>query len=283
VIPFMKYYSKNLIYIISTIALLFLCGNSISLAQSHQTKPSDDIRQINLLLKKINSVEDTDTKTAFLLIEQVKILCARQKIDTLTAKADVEEGFCNFYAGNYKRAAVIFDSSAFFWKKHNLLNYAKSLNDKATALMYNCDYHKSLITFFECLDMDKAIHNKMFMGKVLNNMGNDYLSIGDADNAILYEKRSLIYKLAIKDSASLPRSYGNLGNAFDLKEMIDSAIFYERRSYDLYALVHDKEGMAISLGNIGNEFKKKKNIDSAVNYLQTAFNMAKNMSNAEIK
>jgi two-component system NarL family sensor kinase len=282
-IIFMKYYSNNLLYIISTIAILLLLGNNVSFAQSHQIKPADEIKEINRLLKKINSVEDTDTKTAFLLIKQVKTLCARQKIDTLTAKAYVEEGFCNFYAGNYKRAAVIFDTSASLWKKHSLLNYAKSLNDKGTALMYNCDYHKSLITFFECLDMDKYIHNKRFMGKVLNNMGDAYQSIGDADNAILYEKRSLIYKLAIKDSASLPRSYGNLGNAFDLKEMIDSAIFYERKSYDLYALVHDNEGMAISLGNIGNEFKKKKNADSAVNYLQRAFDMAKNISNVEIK
>ena len=282
-IIFMKYYSVSLLYIISGIAILLLFGRDAAFSQSHPIKPADDIRKINLLLKEINSVEDTDTKTAFLLIKQVKILCAKQKIDTLTAKAYVEEGFCNFYAGNYKRAALIFDSSAFFWKKHNLLNYAKSLNDKATALMYNCDYHKSLITFFECLDLDKYIHNKLFMGKVLNNMGNDYESIGDADNAILYEKRSLVYKLAIKDLASLPRSYGNLGNAFDLKEMIDSAIFYERRSYNLYALVHDKEGMAICLGNIGNEFKKKKIIDSAVSYLRTAFNMAKNISNVEIK
>jgi two-component system NarL family sensor kinase len=279
----MKYYSNNLPGIISTIAVMLLCCNNVLLAQAPKTKPSDNIRQINLLLNKISSIEDSDTKTAFLLIKQVKILCAEQKIDTLTAKAYVEEGFCNFYAGNYKRAAIIFDSSAFYWKKHNLLAYAKSLNDKATALMYNCDYHKSLITFFECLDLDKYVHNKLFMGKVLNNMGNDYESIGDADNAILYEKRSLVYKLAIKDSASLPRSYGNLGNAFDLKEMIDSAIFYERKSYNLYALVHDKEGMAISLGNIGNEFKKKKNIDSAISYLQTAFDMTKNMSNAEIK
>ena len=140
------------------------------------------------------------------MIGQVKKLCAIAGVDTLMAKAYLEEGFCNFYAGNYKRSALLFDSSAYLWKKFDHLNYFKAVNDKATALMYNSEYHKALLAFFECMGMDKYVRDKKLTGKVLNNIGLVYESIGDADNAIFYEKKSLVYKRGTNDSLSLART-----------------------------------------------------------------------------
>jgi len=208
-------------------------------------------------------------------------LCAIVKIDTLNARAWDEEGFCNFYAGNYKKSALLFDSAAFIWKKVNRVSYCKSLNDKANALMYNSEYHKALLTFFECLDISNEIHDKKLTGKLFNNIGLVYESIGDPDNALLYEKKSLVYKFAAKDTLSIARTYGNIGNAFDLKELPDSAIFYEKRSYKLYALESDKEGMSNSLGDIGAMYYKKHIIDSAISYMLRALPIALKLSSAE--
>ena len=197
------------------------------------------------------------------------------------AKAFDAEGFCNFYAGNYKRSAMAFDSAALIWKKANRLSYFKSLNDEANALMYHSEYHKALLAFFECLTITNELGDKTSTGKVLNNIGLVYESIGDADKAIFYEKRSLAYKMMSKDALSLARTYGNIGEAFSNKEMPDSAILYEQLSYKLYRSKNDKGGMAIALGDIGNMYKKKNKIDSAISYLTRAVAISQKLSNAE--
>jgi len=274
----MKFLKPRVIFSSILMIMLFFGGIHRAYPQSNQVS---DISHIKKLLATIDSLETTDTKAAFVLIARVKKLCTTVNIDTLKAKVYSTEGFCNFYAGNYKRSALVFDSSAYLWKKVNHLNYFKALNDKATALMYNSEYNKALLTFFECMDMSKGIHNKILIGMVLNNIGLVYESIGDADNAIVYEKRSLPYKLAAKDTLSMARTYGNIGDAFSDKEKPDSAIMYEKLALKLYSSVHDKAGMSIALGDIGNTYLKKKMLDSAITYLLRGVAISQKLSNAE--
>lgn len=263
------------------IAALVISNVFTLCAQTSQARQADNARQIKRLILKIEEVEDTDTKAAFLLIAEAKKLCAIARIDTLTAKIYNEEGFCSFYAGNYKRSALTFDSSAYLWKKYSRLNYFKAINDKATALMFNSEYHKALLAFFECMGMNKYVNDKKLTGKVLNNIGLVYESINDPDNAIRYEKQSLAYKAGTHDSLSLARTYGNIGDAFANKEMPDSAIMYEQHSYKLYFLAHDKVGISIALGDIGNMYRKKHLVDSAISYLLRAAAIAQKLSYAE--
>jgi two-component system NarL family sensor kinase len=276
-----KYPVPALLFSCLAIAMLFTYNVNGVFGQTSPKKSTGDIKQINQLLARISDVEDTDTKAAFVLINQVKALCAKANIDTLKAKVYDEEGFCNFYAGNYKRAVVVFDSAAILWKKTNRLQYFKALNDKATALMYNSEYHKSLLVFFECMRMDKYISNKKVVGKVLNNIGLVYESIEDPDNAIYYEKKSLVYKLPSKDALSLASTYGNIGDAFLNKGVLDSAIIYEQHSYRLYLSKQDKAGLAISLGDIGNMYYKKQQLDSSLYYLLKAVAISQKLSNVE--
>lgn len=276
-----KYPIPALLFSCLAIAMLFAYNVNGVFAQTSPKKNTGDIKQINLLLTRISGVEDTDTKTAFVLINHVKALCAKVNIDTLKAKVYDEEGFCNFYAGNYKRAVIVFDSAAYLWKKTNRVSYFKALNDKATALMYNSEYHKSLLVFFECMRMDKYISNKKLVGKVLNNIGLVYESIEDPDNAIYYEKKSLVYKLPSKDARALASTYGNIGDAFLNKGVLDSAIIYEQHSYRLYLSMDDKAGLAISLGDIGNMYYKKQMPDSSLWYLLKAVAISQKLSNIE--
>ena len=251
------------------------------MAQSPSRSASVDMMQISHLLHTVHQLEDTNTTEAFKLIRQLKTLCAKAGIDTLTAKTYGEEGLCNHYNGNYRRAAQCFDSAALLWKKTSVLNYFKATNNKANALMFNSNYHQALMAFFECLNMEDSIHNKKLTGQVLNNIGLVYESIGDEDNALSYEKKSLVYKLATGDSVTLARTYGNIGNAFAHKGMLDSAIFYEQMSYRLYLPHQDREGMSNALGDIGNMYMKKNDPDSAVLYLSQGLAIAQRLSNAE--
>src|SRR5258708_35246994 len=100
----MKYYKPWLIFGYLLMTVLFIGSINNAIAQSSRTKYASEIKQINKLLTKITRVEEIDTKAAFALITQAKKLCAVVKIDTLNAKVYLEEGFCNFYSGNYKRA-----------------------------------------------------------------------------------------------------------------------------------------------------------------------------------
>lgn len=240
-----------------------------------------DVAKIKKLIAAVDAEKDINTDSAFKLIDQLKKICAVVKIDTLTAKAYGEEAYCNYYAGDYKKAAHFFDSSAFLWKNKSLLNYFKAINNKANALMYNSEYHKALLSFFECLEISNQLKNESLTGQVLNNIGLVYESVGDYDNALLYGKKALAYKLTTNDSLSIAHSYGNIGDAFLFKEMADSALLYEGHSYQLYSLIVDKEGMSNALGDIGNIYNKKGNTDSAITYLQRAIVISKQLSHAE--
>jgi len=277
----MKFNHPKLLLSYLAFAVLSIWCVNMAYGQSPQKKFPAEIRQIKQLLSEIDSVVETDTHAAFAIVAKLKKLSSVVKIDTLTAKIYLQEGFCNFYSGNYKRATVAFDSAAYLWKNVNRTNYFKALNDKATALMYNTEYHKALLVFFDCLELSKDLHNNVITGKILNNLGLVYESIGDPDNAILYEKRSLPYKIATHDTLSLARAYGNIGDGFSNKEMPDSALFYEKLGYKFYALMHDKQGMSIALGDMGNVYLKKKMIDSSLSYLLKAVAISQKLSNAE--
>jgi len=174
---------------------------------------------------------------------------------------------------------MLFDSTARLWKNPRSPNYLTALNDGATSLMYNSEYHKALVIFFECLQLSKAAHNKSVTGKVLNNLGLVYESIGDYDNAIVYEKMSLPYKKG--NSLAMARAIGNIGNAFMKKAMPDSGIVYEKRSFNLYSLVPDQQGMAVALGDIGNMYKDKHMNDSCLFYLLKAVVISQKLAHAE--
>ena len=276
-------YKKQFLQLGPVLLMFQLMFGTVGLYAQTSSKKAGDITQINQLLKQIHNTEDTSTRAAMVLIKQARALCAEAKIDTLRAKVYNEEGFCNYYDGNYKRASLLFDSTAMLWKRTNDLYYFKALNDKAMSLMFNTDYHKALLVFFDCLGMENKVHNKKLTGQVLNNIGLVYESIEDADNALLYEKKALAYKLAVKDTLSLARTYGNIGDDFVLKEMPDSAIYYETISYRLYAASNDKEGMSNAMGNIGNMYRKKNLLDSAISHLHRALAISQKLNNAENK
>jgi len=155
----MKYCYPRLISRLLLVVIAVILGFNASQAQTLQTGRADNIKQIRNLLTRIHGAADTDTKTALVLIKKAKILCKLVKVDTLTARACNEEGLCDYYAGNYKRSALMFDSAATIWKKGNNVDYFKALNDKGLAQMYNSDYQKALVTFFECLAMGDKEQN----------------------------------------------------------------------------------------------------------------------------
>jgi signal transduction histidine kinase len=262
-------------------ASIWLPAHGFLYAQTKEAGAEPAISEINQGLKRISLVKDTNTKLALALIDKTKKICRMVNIDTLTARLYGEEAYCNSDAGNFRRAILLYDSCAILWKKHRLDEYLKAEKNKATSLMYNSEYYKALLTFFECLKLSKATGNKKLSGQILNNIGLVYESVGDADNAVIYEKKALEYKRGINDSVSIARTYGNLGDAFLNKKMIDSAIMYEKRSYNIFFLAHEDKDMAISLGDIGNMYREKHLLDSSIAYLLRAFIISRKLVNME--
>lgn len=275
--PILNWYRK--VNLLAAILILFVCG--FSFGQSKETSRLADVMQFNTLLEDAHSAMDTSTREAFIVIAQLKKLAKKINSDTLTAKAFNEEGLCNFYAGDYKRAIVCFDSTAMIWKNKNPLNYARALNRKGNAQMYNSEYYNSLLTFFESLVIAQKINDQQHVSRVLNNIGLVYESIGDWNNAIFYGKKSLKIKADLKDSLGVAKSYGNIGNVFFNIGMIDSCIYYQRLSLKIYLVLKNEAGISNVFGAIGNCFREKGMSDSSITYLTKAASISSQLGNAE--
>lgn len=262
---------------------LFLCClyHSPANSQGEKGQNNKDILECNRLLQDARLAMDTSTDVAMGIINKLKIITARLKIDSLTAKVLTEEGYCNFYTGNYRKAALAFDSAGLLWKGTNNISYAKSLNNKGNAMMYNSEYYKSLLTFFEALRIFESENNEKGQAGVLGNIGLVYESIGDWDYALYYGKKALSLKIKISDSTGMANGYGNIGNLYMNKEIPDSAIHYQLLSLEINRLIDNRPGISNALGNIGNAFRKKNLPDSAIGFLQEAVKISKNLGNAE--
>lgn len=265
------------------IAFLLLLAIHLQPANGQQAErsPLIDAAACNKLLDAARLAIDTSTETAMKIITELKMAVAQLRVDSLTAKVYTEEGYCNFYAGDYRKAALAFDSAGLLWKNINKLNYAKSLNNKGNAMMYNSEYYRSLVSFFESLKVFEKENNEKGQAGVLANIGLVYESIGDWDYALYYEKRAIAIKSKIKDSVGLANSLGNIGNLYINKEMPDSAILYQQHSLNINQAISNKAGISNALGNIGNAFRKKNMADSAIHYLLQAVQISKNLGNVQ--
>ncbi len=246
-----------------------------------QTATTSDITQFNLLLKDVGSARDTSINDAFITVVQLKKLAKKIGVDTIIAKAFNEEGLCNYYSGNYKKAITCFDSTALLLKSKDKLNYAKALNRKGNAQMYNSEYYNSLLTFFESLSVFEKNKSFVNIARTYNNIGLVYESIGDWNNSMLYAKKSLKIKMSLKDSLGMANSYGNIGNVFFNMGKVDSCIYYQRYSFQINRVLKNKIGVSNTLSAIGNCFREKNMPDSSIAYLLKAAAISQQLGNME--
>lgn len=248
------------------------------IGQAHLT---DDTARLSALLKQVSKARDTSVQEAIKLLPSLKALALKIHVDSFTAKVFIEEGYCNYYAGDYKKAVLTFDSASALWRNSNAPNYAMALNRKGTAQMYNSEYYNALVTYFESLRIFEKLVDRNNSARVLNNIGLVYESIGDWTNAMQYGRKSLLIKLQMKDSLGIANSYGNVGNVFFNLGKIDSCIYYQRVSLAINTSLDNKAGISNALGAIGNCYREKKMPDSSIAYLNKAFELSKQLSNVE--
>ena len=269
---------KEIVFI-SAISILLASGSSHG--QTTSAPHGEDISKFDSLLKDVVAAMDTSTDQAFVVLVQLKKIAKKIKIDTLSAKVFDQQGLCNYYAGNYKKAILYFDSAVWLWKNTNGISYGKSLNRKGNSQMYNSEYYNSLLTFFESLSVFEKIKSLTNVARTYNNIGLVYESIGDWNNSMLYAKKSLKIKVDLKDSLGMANSYGNIGNVFFNLGGVDSCIYYQRLSLQLNLILKKKIGVSNALGAIGNCFREKNMPDSSIAYLIKAAAISKQLGNTE--
>jgi signal transduction histidine kinase len=242
--------------------------------------PADTAR-LSALLKQVSKARDTSVQEAMKLLPSLKALALKIHVDSLTAKVFIEEGYCHYYAGDYKKAVLTFDSASALWRNSNAPNYAMALNRKGTAQMYNSEYYNALVTYFESLPIFEKLADRNNSARVLNNIGLVYESIGDWTNAMQYGRKSLLIKLQMKDSLGIANSYGNIGNVLFSLGKIDSCIYYQQVSLAINTALDNKAGISNALGAIGNCYREKKMPDSSIAYLNRAFELSNQLGNVE--
>ena len=76
------------------------------------------------------------------------------------------------------------------------------------------------------LSIAQAVGDKANEGRVYNNLGNAFQSLGDFNKAVEYHNLDLSIAKELGDKAEEGGAYGNLGNAFQSRGDFNKAVEY---------------------------------------------------------
>jgi tetratricopeptide (TPR) repeat protein len=103
----------------------------------------------------------------------------------------------------------------------------------------------------------------IWKARSLNNLANDYKTLGDFQEAERAFNGSLELFRELGDSEGLADVYSNLGDLFEAQESLDKAAAMYREGLKLKEQLGSQEGMADLFSSLGNVFKAQKDLDQA--------------------
>ena len=127
------------------------------------------------------------------------------------------------------------------------------------------------------LSIAQAEGDKAKEGRVYNNLGNAFQSLGDFNKAVEYHNLDLIIAKDLGDKAGEGRAYGNLGNAFQSLGDFNKAVEYHTLRLTIAKDLGDKAGEGRAYGNLGNAFRSLGDFSKAVEYHTLRLAIAKDL------
>ena len=123
----------------------------------------------------------------------------------------------------------------------------------------------------------QAEGDKAEVGRVYNNLGNAYKSLGNFNKAIEYHNLHLTIAKDLGDKAGEGRAYGNLGIAFNSLGDLSKALEYHTLDLSVAKDVGDKAGEGSAYCNLGNVFQSLGIFNKAVEYHNLHLTIAKDL------
>jgi tetratricopeptide (TPR) repeat protein len=113
------------------------------------------------------------------------------------------------------------------------------------------------------IELAEAQGEPVWKARSLNNLGNDYKTRGDFEEAEKAYTGSLEIFRQLGDGEGVADVYSNLGDLFQAQEILDKAAAMYGESLQLKEQLGSQEGMADLFGSLGNVYKAQKDLDKA--------------------
>ena len=160
------------------------------------------------------------------------------------------------------------------------LDYAKLLNNIATAYIKTGRYDSSLVYFIKAIKIKEnndAPVSTLIVSKI--NIGSLYLAIKDYENSEIWIKKALNDATLKKDSGNIATCYSNLGILYKRTGDITKAIENYRNSLIINESLGNHRNLSIVLQNLALLLTSQKKYDEAYGYFTQAL-ANNNKSNA---
>ena len=158
------------------------------------------------------------------------------------------------------------------------INYAEGMAEANRVIgigYYYMNKADTAIDFYlVALSIYKEAKNQIGQAKVLNNIGNLYLT-GDYDQALNYYSEALNIALKVKDDNLIGTSYLNVGNIYYRKKNFYKALQYYDQCSKLFSKVKDTINMIQCLQNTGVVYYRLRNMAEAKELLLQAHEQAR--------
>ncbi len=111
---------------------------------------------------------------------------------------------------------------------------------------------------------------------VYNWIGSTFNSVGDEQDALMYDFRSLKLAMELNDTSGESAAIGNISSIYSNEGKYQKALLYDKKSL---ALRQTKKGKAISYNNIAMDYAAMKDYPKAIKYETKSLNLVESIGN----
>lgn len=168
-----------------------------------------------------------------------------------------------------EEAYQLAEAKNFIWGKLEALKQKSFLSTIRGDFVTALNYDKTRLPI--AISSNDSIH----ITSSLNFLGNDYINLGEYDEAYYYFTQSYKIARAIKDSIQLAIALHNVGIVFKELSQFDLSLDHFKLSSKISELSEDLDGPAYTLNEVGDVYFRKGEYDSAENALLNALTLTR--------
>lgn len=146
----------------------------------------------------------------------------------------------------------------------------KLLSGIAKAYMYLNEIDSSIVYYEKSLGRLQNLNCPKINGDILHLLGNNYLRIGNYNNATQYYIKASKIKKELPDRANFAKTLSNLGIVYLRLGNPDSSLYYHNKALVIRQKLNDSVGMAKSYSNLGNINLAQTNLPNSLAYYKQA-------------
>lgn len=238
----------------------------LSASLSGQTVANDSISIIRLIDRTKSS--DVSMEEALKLFDRAEKKSNEIGNKSLTAFVLMKRGDYLSYRNEFEKSIPYYETAAEIYGELNMISKeAECYKEEAISFLFTNRFTESLQLFFKAKKLAEKAKNESLTARINNNIGSVYESLEDWDNAILYNKKALEYRIKTNDLNGMSSSYSNLGNVYYYQNQFKKAIDYYRRSLKFAKEINDTAKTNSIELKMGSSFQEMGELDSAIYYL----------------